>query len=72
MESSVKKFTKFIEENKDLQAYSDYKEGVNKGLEIAKYTFEENAEMFCILYTKENKAINNINCLHDNFCQIID
>ncbi|HEY3361913.1 MAG TPA: hypothetical protein VGK06_08870 [Methanosarcina sp.] len=34
--------------NKDYQAYSDFKEGVNKGLDIAKYTFEENLEK--ILY----------------------
>ena len=36
--------------NKDHQAYSDFKEGVNKGLDIAKYTFEENAEKFSLSY----------------------
>lgn len=71
VETSVKKFNKFIEENKDHQAYSDYKEGVNKGLDIAKYTFEENADKFCILDTDGDHAA-NISCLHDNFCQLID
>lgn len=71
VETSVKKFNKFIEENKDHQAYSDYKEGVNKGLDIAKYTFEENADKFCVLDTDEDHAA-NISCLHDNFCQLID
>jgi hypothetical protein len=71
METSVRKFKKFIEQNKDYQAYSDYKEGVNKGLDIAKYTFEENVEKFCILDTNEGQAV-TIDCLHANFCQLLD
>jgi hypothetical protein len=39
-------FRKLIEKNKDRQPYSDYKEGINHGLEIAKDAFEENAEKF--------------------------
>ncbi len=71
VETSVRKFNKFIEENKDHRAYSDFKEGVNKGLDIAKYTFEENAEKFCLLDTGGDQAV-KINCLHDNFCQLLD
>lgn len=40
----VRKFNAHIEMNKDKQAYSDFKEGVNKGLDIAKYAFEDNLE----------------------------
>lgn len=81
VETSVKKFNKFVEQNKDQQAYSDYKEGVNKGLDIAKYTFEENAEKFCIfeenaekfcILERDGDQAVKINCLHDNFCQLID
>lgn len=72
VKTSVKKFNKFIDENKDHQAYSDYKEGVNKGLDMAKYTFEENAEKFCVLDTDGDQSENNVSCLHDNFCQLID
>ena len=50
IETPVRKFKNFIEMNKDHQAYSDFKEGVNKGLDIAKYTFEENAEKFSLSY----------------------
>lgn len=71
MVTSVRKFNKFIEENKDRQAYSDFKEGINKGLDIAKYTFEENAEKFCLLDTDGEQAV-KIDCLHNNFCQLID
>lgn len=71
VETSVRKFNKFIEENKDHQAYSDFKEGINKGLDIAKYTFEENAEKFCLLDTDGNQTV-KIGCLHDDFCQLID
>lgn len=71
METSVRKFNKFIEKNKDHQAYSDFKEGVNEGLDIAKYTFEENAERFCLFDAHEDQAV-KIKCLHDNYCQIVD
>lgn len=42
----VRRFSYLIEKNKDGQAYSDFKEGINEGLEIAKDTFEENVEKF--------------------------
>ena len=71
IETSVRKFNKFIEQNKDRRAYSDFKEGVNKGLDIARFTFEENAEKFCILDKDGDQTLMR-NCLHDNFCQLLD
>ena len=71
MEISVRNFKRVIEKNKDHQAYSDFKEGVNKGLDIAKYTFEENAEKFSLFYTDGDQS-GKIKCLQDNFCQILD
>ena len=35
MKDLIRKFNVCIERNKDYQAYSDFKEGVNKGLDIA-------------------------------------
>ena len=71
IETSARKFIKFIEEKKDPLAYSDFKEGVNKGLDIAKNTFEENAEKFCLLDTAGDQTAKK-ECLHDDFCQLID
>jgi hypothetical protein len=71
VETSVRRFNKLIEENKDYQAYSDFKEGVNKGLDIAKYTFEENAESFCLLDIAGDQTV-KLDCLQDSFCQLID
>jgi len=51
---SVRVFSKLIEKNKDRQPYSDYKEGINQGLEIAKDAFEENAEKF--VYSNSNNS----------------
>ncbi len=42
------------ERNKDRQPYSGLKEGINKGLEIAKDAFEENAEKF--VYSNSNNS----------------
>jgi hypothetical protein len=71
METSVMKFNRFIDMNKDHQAYSDFKEGVNKGLDIAKYTFEENAEKFSLFCSDEDPAVKT-KSLQDNFCQLLD
>lgn len=46
-----------IENSKDKHAYSDFKEGVNKGLEIAKDAFKDNADKFCLSDLQENPAI---------------
>jgi hypothetical protein len=71
IETPVRKFKNFIEMNKDHQAYSDFKEGVNKGLDIAKYTFEENAEKFSLSYLDEDRDI-RIKSLQSDFNQLLD
>jgi hypothetical protein len=70
-ETPVRKFSNFIERNKDYQAYSDFKEGVNKGLDIARYTFEENAEKFSLLYLDEDREV-RISNLQSDFSQLLD
>jgi hypothetical protein len=67
----VRKFNSSIEMNKDYQAYSDFKEGVNKGMDIARYTFEENAEKFSLPYSDEDWAV-RIGNLQDEFNQLLD
>lgn len=57
--------------NKDYQAYSDFKEGVNKGLDIARYTFEENAEKFSLSLSDEDRALRTGN-LQNEFNQLLD
>lgn len=71
IENSVRKFNNFIEMNKDPRAYSDFKEGVNKGLDIAKYTFAENAEKLPLSDLDEDRAV-PINRLQDGFNQLLD
>jgi hypothetical protein len=66
----VRKFNSSIEMNRDYQAYSDFKEGVNKGLDIARYTFEENAEKF-LPYSDEDWSV-RIGNLQDEFNQLLD
>ncbi|AKB77361.1 hypothetical protein MSHOH_0878 [Methanosarcina horonobensis HB-1 = JCM 15518] len=67
----VRKFNNSIERNKDYQAYSDFKEGVNKGLDIARYTFEENVEKFSLLGLDEDQA-QKVKSLQDNFNRLLD
>jgi hypothetical protein len=57
--------------NRDQQAYSDYKEGVNKGLEIARGTFEENCEAFFLLGLGKDQSI-EIEELQNKFNSLID
>lgn len=57
--------------NKDPRAYSDFKEGVNKGLDIAKYTFAENAEKLPLSDSYEDRAV-IIKRLQDGFNQLLD
>jgi hypothetical protein len=49
-ETPVRKFSNFIERNKDYQAYSDFKEGINKGLDIARYTLGKCGKVFFIIF----------------------
>jgi hypothetical protein len=69
--SPVKKFRRYIEMNKDHQAYSDFKEGINKGLDIARYTFEENVDKFSLSFSDEAGAVKAKN-LQDEFSQLLD
>lgn len=68
---TIRRFSDLIERNKDDRAYSDYKEGINEGLEIAKDTFEENAEKFISSSSDEDPAA-KIQNLQDRFNLIID
>lgn len=66
----VKKFNNSIEMNKDHQAYSDFKEGMNKGLDIARYTFEENAEKFSLSDSEDRGVM--AKSLQEDFNQLLD
>lgn len=68
---AVKEFSKLIEKNKDRQPYSDYKEGINQGLEMAKDTFEENAEKFVFSNSNEDRDA-KIQSLQDRFDLLLD
>lgn len=67
----VRKFSDLIENNKHRRPYSDYKEGINEGLELAKDTFEENVEKFISDDIDENRAV-KIQHLQNTFNSIID
>lgn len=69
--SLAKKFSHSIDMNKDLQAYSDFKEGINKGLDIARYTFEENVEKFSLPDSDEDRVV-KAKSLQDDFSQLLD
>jgi len=71
MKDLIKKFNVCIERNKDHQAYSDFKEGVNKGLDIAKYTFEDNLEKLSLSDLDDDPA-EKIRGLENNFNQLLD
>ncbi|HIH93443.1 TPA: hypothetical protein HA338_05195 [Methanosarcina acetivorans] len=71
IKKTVRRFSDLIERNKDGRAYSDYKEGINEGLEMAKDTFEENAEKFISSSPDEDPA-EKIQNLQDRFNLIID
>lgn len=57
--------------NKDYRAYSDFKEGVNKGLDIAKYTFEENLEKLSLSSPDEDQT-ERIRLLETDFNKFLD
>lgn len=68
---AVRRFCDFIEKSKEGQAYSDFKEGINHGLQIAKSTFSENAEKFASFNSDEIQIAETQN-LQDRFNLIID
>lgn len=57
--------------NRDSQAYSDFKEGINKGLDIARYTFEENIDKFSLPGPDEEESVKAKN-LQDDFSHLLD
>ncbi len=71
VEDAVTRFSDLIDRSKDQQAYSDFKEGINEGLEIAKDTFDENAEKF-VLFNSDYDRATEIKSLQDKFSLIID
>lgn len=71
VKDAVKAFSELIERNKDRQPYSDYKEGINHGLEIAKDAFEENAEKFVYSNSIEERDT-KIKNLQDRFNLLLD
>ncbi|TFH05132.1 MAG: hypothetical protein E4H06_01850 [Methanosarcina sp.] len=68
---TVRRFSDLIERNKDSRAYSDFKEGINEGLEIAKDTFEENVGQFISPASEEDPAA-KIQRLQERFNLMID
>lgn len=68
---AIRKFSHLIERNKEHRAYSDFKDGINKGLDIAKYTFEEHVEKFDLSESDDNQAIKERN-LQDKYNSLID
>jgi hypothetical protein len=71
VEDAVTRFSDLIDRSKDQQAYSDYKEGINEGLELAKDTFDENAEKFISSNLDYDQA-REIKGLQDRFNLLID
>lgn len=68
---TVRRFSDLIERNKDSRAYSDFKEGINEGLEIAKDTFEENVGKFISPASEEDPAA-KIQRMQERFNLMID
>ena len=71
VENAVTRFSDLIDRNKDQEAYSDFKEGMNEGLEIAKDTFDENAEKFVLSDSDYDRAT-RMKSLQDRFNLLID
>lgn len=71
VENAVTRFSDLIDRNKDREAYSDFKEGMNEGLEIAKDTFDENAEKFVLSDSDYDRAT-RMKSLQDRFNLLID
>ncbi|RXA16711.1 hypothetical protein EQO05_13595 [Methanosarcina sp. MSH10X1] len=71
MKTLVRKFNICIEMNKDYQAYSDFKEGVNKGLDLAKCSFEENLEKLSLSFPDDDQ-VEGVRILENDFNQFLD
>jgi hypothetical protein len=68
---AIRRFSNLIERNKEHRAYSDFKEGINKGLDIAKFTFEDHVEKFDLSSLEDNQTI-KIRDLQNEFNSLID
>lgn len=53
---AIRRFSNLIERNKEHRAYSDFKEGINKGMDIAKFTFEDHVEKFDLSNLESNQT----------------
>jgi hypothetical protein len=71
LKNAIRRYSDLIERNKDRQAYSDFKEGINEGLEIAKDTFEENADDFDLSSSHEDRDV-KMQKLQERFNLLID
>jgi hypothetical protein len=71
VKNAVREFSDLIERNKDSRAYSDFKEGINEGLELAKDTFDENAEKLISSDSGQDRTT-RIKSLQDGFNLLID
>jgi hypothetical protein len=68
---AVERFSHLIDMNKDNRAYSDYKEGINKGLELAKDVFEDNAQKFDLSGSEDDQTMKLQN-LQNEYNLLID
>ncbi|WP_245859772.1 hypothetical protein [Methanosarcina spelaei] len=71
IEYAIRKFNNLIDKNKEKLAYSDFKEGVNKGLDIARYNFGDHIEKFDLFSSKENQTT-KIQNLQNEYNLLID
>lgn len=67
----ARKFNDLIARSKDSQAYSDFKEGVNEGLDLARYIFDDNADKFNLSDIDEDRDT-EIKELQDRYNSLID
>lgn len=67
----ARKFNDLIARSKDSKAYSDFKEGVNEGLDLARYVFDDNADKFNLSDFDEDRDA-EIKELQDRYNSIVD
>jgi hypothetical protein len=68
---AIRKFSSLIEINKEDQAYSDFQEGFNKGLDMAKYTFEDHVDKLDLFRLESNRTM-KLQTLQDKYNLLID
>ena len=60
-----------IARSKDSRAYSDFKDGVNEGLDLARFVFDDNADKFSLSDLDEDRDA-EIEELQDRYNSLID